>query len=63
MDKLCCTIALKLGLYAFVNLLRNEAILNNFLSETENTFTEAIICHVWKADTAVNYERGIFVVQ
>lgn len=34
MDKLCCTIALKLGLYAFVNLLRNEAILNNFLSET-----------------------------
>ena len=34
MDKLCSTIALKLGLYAFVNLLRNEAILNNFLSET-----------------------------
>lgn len=36
MDKLCCTIALKLGLYAFVNLLRNEAILNNFLCETNS---------------------------
>lgn len=36
MDKLCSTIALKLGLYAFVNLLRNEAILNNFLSETNS---------------------------
>ena len=22
--------------------------------ETENTFTRAIICHVWKADTAVS---------
>lgn len=42
--------------------------------ETENTFTRAIICHVWKADTAVSggkkkrkkerkgaRERGIFV--
>lgn len=36
MDKLCGTIALALGLYAFVNLLRNEAILNNFLSETNS---------------------------
>lgn len=36
MEKLCGTIALKLGLYAFVNLLRNEAILNNFLSETNS---------------------------
>lgn len=36
MDKLCSTIALKLGLCAFVNLLRNEAILNNFLSETNS---------------------------
>lgn len=37
MVKLCCTIALKPGLYAFVNLLRNEAILNNFLSETNSS--------------------------
>lgn len=36
MKKLCRTIALKLGLYASVNLLRNEAILNNFLSETNS---------------------------
>lgn len=75
MDKLCSTIALKLGLYAFVNLLRNEAILNNFLSETNSVFVP--FCpplgnvrlkqkiptgnHLprWKADTAVNYEKGI----
>lgn len=92
MAKLWCTIALTPGLYAFANLPWNEAILNNFLSETscrklvplfcsplgkckietENTFTRAIICHVWKADTAVSggkkkkerkgeRERGIFV--
>lgn len=77
MAKLWRTIALSLGLYAFANLPWNEAILNNFLSETscrkqpppppafcsplgkckietENTFTRAIICHVWKADTAVS---------
>lgn len=75
MAKLWCTIALSPGLYAFANLPWNEAILNNFLSETscrkhvppffssplgkckietENTFTRAIICHVWKADTAVS---------
>lgn len=34
MAKLWCTIALSLGLYAFANLPWNEAILNNFLSET-----------------------------
>lgn len=87
------TIALSLGLYAFANLPWNEAILNNFLSETscrkpptptpssfcsplgkckietENTFTRAIIGHVWKADTAVSggekekREKRIFVAE
>lgn len=33
MDKLCSIIVFKLGLYVFVNLLRNEVILNNFFSE------------------------------
>lgn len=34
MAKLWGTIALSAGLYAFANLSRNEAILDNFLSET-----------------------------